>query len=306
MELTKEEAMCAWAYAYLDSFMAFTPSALQQHDFLGSINGAINRNLGLLNAFKNDHGARYQHAFALSLTLMEHWSIRQYWKYDSEQFDVEAYHYAFWAMANVFLKTAGWPAEFCSSVHMTSMTHYLVSPGKLNIDDFAKKVLILTAGGVNKFEIFEKLKFFLYAFDEHFSRETIDSGIQTKIRHSLYVDPASTKSIIGFAKAPGSLFDVIHRPFPGREINSSSITQDSVPPPVTVPAEESSEPERKAIEPPEQAEPDLRNGQLAHSQIESYAEPEAKTKESSFIPLWVKYALLFGLVSALTKLISRL
>ena len=305
MDLTKEEAQCAWAYAYLDRYMAFTPAALQQHDFLGSINGAITQNLGLLRTLKND-GTKHQHAFALALTLMEHWSIRQYKKYDPDQFDVDAYHYAFWAMTNVFLKTTGWPAEFCNMVHMTAMTHYLVTPGTLDIDDCAQKALILTAGRVNKLEIFEKLKFFLHTVDEAFPREPLDLGIRSKIRHGLYVDPASTKAIIGFAKAPGSLFDVIHRRFPGSEINSSSITQDSVPLPVTFPVEESLEPERKAIEPPDQAELDLRNGQLAHSQIESYAEPEEKTKGSSFIPLWVKYALLFGLVSALTKLIIRL
>lgn len=68
MDLTKEEAQCAWAYAYLDRYMAFTPAALQQHDFLGSINGAITQNLGLLRTLKND-GTKHQHAFALALTL---------------------------------------------------------------------------------------------------------------------------------------------------------------------------------------------------------------------------------------------
>ena len=252
MDLTKEEAHCAWAYACLDRYMGFTLVDLQKHDFLGSINGAITRNLGILKTLKND-GTKHQHAFALALTLMEHWSIRQFQKYDSEQFDVDAYHYAFWATAKVLLRTSGWPAEFCNMVHMTAMTHYLVAPGTLDIDDFAQKALILTAGRVNKFEIFEKLKFFLHTLDEVFSREPLDSGIRSKIRHGLYIDPASTKAVIGFAKAPGSLFDVIQKPFPGRHSSfesKSDIDSSVVPPPSVCFIEEPTEVKNKPIEIP--------------------------------------------------------
>lgn len=252
MELTKEECMCAWAFAYLDTFMAFTPEALQQHDFLGTINGSITRNLGLLKTLKND-GTKHLHAFALALTLTEHWSIKQYKAYDPVQFDETAYHYAFWATVKVLLRTAGWPSEFCTNVHMTAMCHYLVPPGELNVGELVEKALVLTAGRINKLEVFEALKFFLCMCDMEISQTPIGSNVLSKLRYNRYLGPESFRSIIVCAKAPGSLFDVVQKPFPGSESSfesKSDIESSMVPPPSVCTVEEPTAAKNNLIEIP--------------------------------------------------------
>lgn len=222
MQPTIQEQHCALAWAYLDSVIEFSLHALGHHQILSLIHGSITQNHGFFGMF-TETSNKFYHSYAFTLSMLERWSIRVFQTHDNkelpiygfpEPFDVEAYHYAFWATARVLMCQSSLcetEPSFFDKVHKRAMAHYLMIPLVPQYDATAEYLLVKTAGRVKKEKVLRNLTHFLTVMDKHLARPKLGVKDRDIIQGFMLRTDALT-AIMQSVKAPGCLFDTIQQP----------------------------------------------------------------------------------------------
>lgn len=206
--------MGAVALGYLESLMNFSPEAILEDEFLGIINGAVSKNMGLIKSGFNGQ-EKFCHVYAFALTLYERWSARAYFL--EKGFTTEEYHDIFWASANaLFIKHSN-KQDIFIKIHQIAMTYYLSVPLIPNYEKEVAKLFIHTAGCINKPNIFQDLCRFLTNIDFPMRLMNKDPIVQAAV-NSYSLNPQAVQSALNIVKAPGNLFGLIHKPIPMMEL----------------------------------------------------------------------------------------
>lgn len=201
---------CSRAWAYLNELMTFSSSAIQDNPILSTVDGAITRNLGLWGSLMNK-GEKYYHSYAFSLSLIERWSIRQYSENLGSEFNVDAYHYGFWATVNALMNQSDLPKGFFLKVHKLAMTKYILMPLHPASAPIVEFLLTQTGERIKDSDVYNKLIFFLDALDKEISKP-ISSQTLLNGFHLLLARPEAMEAIIQMVKEPGSLFYITQQP----------------------------------------------------------------------------------------------